>query len=70
MLKGKTVITLDRAVLLLLERHLQSRNTANAPKNMRRGIHKSIQKREYGPSSRATKEAKKRPSTAACLTAE
>lgn len=58
MLKGKTVITPDRAVLLLLELHLQSWNTQNEPKNIKYGIHKSIQKHEYGPSSCATKEAK------------
>lgn len=33
MLKGKTVITLDRAVLLLLELHLRSSNTEKAPKH-------------------------------------
>lgn len=60
MLQGKTVITLDRAVLLLLELHLQSRKTENAPKNIKYGIYKSIQKREYGPSSCATKEAQKK----------
>lgn len=61
MLKGKTVITLDGAVLRLLELHLRSRNTENAPQNIKYGIYKSIQKLEYGPSPCATKEAKKGP---------